>query len=93
MDGDQETITDKFINVEVTDNGIGRMQAEQLKYQNSIDHRPMATSITRERLKALSRKLKRSIRRKVALQITDLYDSEGKSCGTRVLLVIPADLR
>lgn len=93
MDVDPEEIADKFINVEVTDNGIGRMQAEQVGYQNSIDHRPMATSITRERLKILSRKLNRSMRRKVALQITDLYDSEGKSCGTKVLLVIPADLR
>jgi hypothetical protein len=80
-----------LILLEVTDNGVGREESARIERPHSKDHRPMATSITRERLQALSRRVKRKLRRMVNLQITDLYDEQGKVCGTKVNIVIPAE--
>jgi hypothetical protein len=45
----------------------------------------MATSLTRERLVNLNRKLKK----KIILEITDLKNSLGEASGTRVIITLP----
>jgi tetratricopeptide (TPR) repeat protein len=80
-----------LICIEVTDNGIGRGKSEQIEHEQSRHHRPMATSITRERLRILSRKVRRNLRRKINLEIVDLFDENGNPAGTRVEIVIPVD--
>jgi tetratricopeptide (TPR) repeat protein len=75
--------------LEVTDNGVGREQSRQIERDLMKKHRPMATSITSERLTVLSRKAPRNIRRLVKLEIEDLYDVKGNAAGTRVKLGIP----
>lgn len=67
---------------QVDDDGIGREKAAGL---NGPGHTPMTTSITKERLKALNKKLKK----KVSLEIIDLMTEEGVSLGTRVRIGIP----
>ena len=67
----------------ITDNGIGRVKANENKKDKS--HKSFGTSITQERLSTL-----------YALQqqfmsetVTDLYDMAGKPIGTQVIIYIP----
>jgi len=74
-----------FLNCEIHDDGIGRKKSMELRHKT---HRSLATSITKERLEALNRKLKK----KVALEITDLESELGTPLGTRVNILLPTTL-
>jgi len=78
-----------MIVLEITDNGIGRPESARIEQPHSKDHRPMATAITRERLRVLCRRAPRSLRQHIGLEVEDLMDSQGNPCGTRVRLVVP----
>jgi two-component sensor histidine kinase len=80
-----------LITLEVTDNGVGRLESERIEKEHSRYHRPMATSITRERLKVLRRKVNRRLQRMINLEITDLHDEVGRVCGTRVRITVPSE--
>lgn len=71
-----------FLECRVDDDGIGRDKAIELK---APGHKSLATSITRERLEALNKKLKKN----VTLEVIDLKTEEGMSLGTRVTIGIP----
>jgi hypothetical protein len=77
----------------VTDDGIGREQSEKMEMGRLKDHRPMATSITRERLRILSNKANRKIRSKIHLEIKDLYNESGNPSGTVVRFGVPFEVR
>lgn len=79
-----------LVSLEIVDNGIGRDKSEESRKNLWEGHSPMATSIIRERMKVLGRNLNRKLRRKIGLQITDLYDDVGQSRGTAVRIVLPA---
>jgi LytS/YehU family sensor histidine kinase len=67
----------------VEDDGVGRKNAKELSKRK--DHRSMATSITSDRLKMLSKKEKE----KFILEIDDLVDKDLNPLGTRVAFSIP----
>jgi LytS/YehU family sensor histidine kinase len=79
------TRDDSGLLVEVQDDGVGRTASAEIESGKTDHHPPMATSITRERLEILGKKA----RRKVTLEITDLYDDSRKACGTQVNILIP----
>jgi ligand-binding sensor domain-containing protein len=72
-----------FLKCVVEDNGIGRIKAG--RPNNSRGHRPMGTSLTKERLSVLNA-LNNS---KLSEKIIDLMDADSKACGTRVEIYIP----
>jgi LytS/YehU family sensor histidine kinase len=76
---------DNMIHFEVEDDGVGREKARGLEIYQQKDHRSMATSITRERLVNLNKKL----RQKISLDIIDLFTESGEACGTKVIFGIP----
>ncbi|MBE0648974.1 MAG: histidine kinase [Bacteroidales bacterium] len=78
-------LQDGLIRFEVEDDGVGREKAREIESKQKSRHRSMATSITRDRLNTLNKKLKKKIR----MEITDLKDDTGKVCGTRVEFGIP----
>jgi tetratricopeptide (TPR) repeat protein len=82
-----------LISVEITDNGVGREKSAEIENNAQRNHRPMATSITRERLKVISLRISRRLSRHITLDIIDLYDDAGNACGTKVKLVILAEKR
>jgi LytS/YehU family sensor histidine kinase len=82
-------LTNGLIRFEVEDDGVGRERAKEIEQRRGSRHRSMATSITRDRLTTLNRKLKKKIR----LEIIDLKDASGKGCGTRVEFGIPVVVR
>jgi hypothetical protein len=70
---------------EVEDDGIGRQKAREIAILKDPEHRSMATSLTRERLANLNRKLKN----KILLEIIDLQNALGEVTGTMVRFGIP----
>ncbi len=78
-------LQDDLIRFEVEDDGVGREKAQEIESKQTSRHRSMATSITRDRLNALNKKLKKKIR----MEIIDLKDPDGQRIGTRVEFGIP----
>ncbi len=79
------SLKDHLLVFEVEDDGIGRQKAREIVTQRDPEHKSMATSLTRERLANLNRKLQR----KIVLEITDLKNALGEVAGTRVMFGIP----
>jgi len=75
---------DKFLFCTVTDNGIGRQKASDLKSKSAEKHKSMGLQITRERLELMQKDQDY----KTSFAIEDLYDETGKPAGTRVNLSI-----
>jgi len=69
----------------VTDNGIGRVKAEELnKNSKETYHKSTALIVTQERLDLL--KKDENIQ---SLEIIDLYDEKNNATGTKVIIRIP----
>ncbi|MEZ5196740.1 MAG: histidine kinase [Bacteroidales bacterium] len=73
-----------LITCEVEDDGIGREQAIRIE-PFKHPHRSYGVAIARERLAAMSKK----IRIKVKLNIVDLKTDSGESSGTKVIINMP----
>ena len=78
-------VLDKWLSVKVEDDGVGRKKASELEGDQRKDHSSVSTYLIRERLKILNKKS----RRKITLEIIDLFDDTGMSSGTRVIFMIP----
>ena len=76
---------DGFILISITDNGIGRLAAEQIKENKVLKRKSVGIDITKERLSNFSRDYLNSFH----LNIIDLYGDLGESSGTKVVLEIP----
>ncbi len=76
---------DGFIYISVTDNGIGRIAAEEIKKNKVLKRESVGIAITKERLSNFSRDYLNSFH----LEIIDLHNEVGKSIGTKVVLQIP----
>jgi len=73
------------IRIEVEDDGIGRKVAQEILQRQDKDHKSLATMITRERIAALNKKSKK----KISLEIVDLFNDSGEPSGTKVVFIIP----
>lgn len=71
--------------VEIEDNGVGRDKAKELGTSNHPGFQSLGNNITESRI-ALINKVYNVV---IDIEIGDLKDVQGKSCGTRVTLVIP----
>jgi len=80
------SLKDHTLIFEVEDDGVGRQKARELESMQVPDHRSMATSLTRDRLANLNRKL----RKKIFLEIIDLKSDFGEAAGTKVVFGVPA---
>jgi len=75
----------KYIHIAISDNGVGREEAEKLKQSKVLKRKSVGIDITRERLANFSKDYQYSFE----VEIIDLYDEEGNSAGTQVVLHIP----
>jgi sensor histidine kinase YesM len=75
----------QYLIYEVEDDGIGRHKAQEILQKQNKEHKSLATAITQERIKVLSKKMKH----KIKLEFIDLKDNSGKDTGTRVIFEIP----
>ncbi|MEO9893700.1 tetratricopeptide repeat protein [Aurantibacter sp.] len=74
-----------YINIAITDNGIGREAAEKIKQSKVLKRKSVGIDITKERLANFSRDFQNSF----DIEIIDLYDDDGIPSGTKVILHIP----
>ncbi len=72
----------------VTDNGIGRKRALEIKQKKGETHRSMGMQVTKGRID-LIRKINNS--RETNVTITDLEDDSGKPAGTQVAIILPVE--
>lgn len=71
----------------ITDNGIGRKRAMEIKEKKGRLHNSVGMKVTEGRIDLI-----RKINNKEArVTITDLEDESGKATGTRVTIVLPAE--
>lgn len=77
--------TENLLEVEITDNGIGRDAALALKSKSATDKKSFGMQITSERL-ALVNTLYNT---QSIIEVKDLKDTEGVASGTKVILKIP----
>ncbi|HYH14615.1 MAG TPA: histidine kinase, partial [Flavisolibacter sp.] len=69
----------------ITDNGIGRQKAADLKSKSASSNKSMGLQITANRLKLLNQEHNDAF----FLQIKDLKNAAGEGCGTEVKIKIP----
>ena len=74
-----------FINISITDNGVGRAVAEKLKESKVLKRKSVGIDITKERLANFSKDFQNNFE----VEIIDLFDNYGKAEGTKVILHIP----
>src|ERR1043165_3254210 len=72
----------KILTCAITDDGIGRNKAAEVKSKSVQKEKSMGLQITTERLALLNKEHDEQ----TFFKIEDLTDNEGRSAGTRVIL-------
>ena len=75
---------DSFLHVAITDDGIGRELAAELK-SKSATHQSHGLKVTSERIEMMNKLNSTGAQ----VHIIDLKDEHGNAAGTRVELIIP----
>jgi tetratricopeptide (TPR) repeat protein len=76
------SLENKMLTCVITDNGIGRSRAEEIKSKSAEKQKSLGLRITTERLALLNDNAKK----KTFFNIEDIFDNDGNVTGTRVLL-------
>jgi ligand-binding sensor domain-containing protein len=82
---------DESIICEVTDNGIGRERAAEIKKMRSVpmEHKSRGMQLVRDKIDVL----KQQFTGDVSIEIFDVTNSSGGVCGTKVLIQLPLQFR
>ncbi|MET0464644.1 MAG: histidine kinase [Chitinophagaceae bacterium] len=75
------------LKITVTDNGVGRERAAELKSNSATAHRSFGMSITHERIELINQMHNTNM----SVIINDLYDDTGNAAGTEVIIDIPIE--
>ncbi|MGA0557027.1 histidine kinase [Larkinella sp. VNQ87] len=73
------------LHIEITDDGIGRQRAAELKSKSAGKHKSFGMQVTADRIRMINQ----LYNMQTQTRIEDLVDSFGEACGTRVTLEIP----
>ncbi len=79
------TTKDDFLKITVTDNGVGRRKASEIKKQNTFVHDSFSTKANSERLKNIAKETGTNAN----VEIIDLYDDHKTPTGTKIIITIP----
>ncbi len=77
--------SNKFIDISITDNGVGRKTAEIIKERKLLKRKSVGIEITKERLANFSKDYQNTF----DVTFIDLYDKDNQPTGTKVVLHIP----
>ena len=71
----------------VTDNGVGRRKAEEIKNARSLgpNHESKGIQLVKDKIDVL----KQQFRSEVSIEVYDINDMDGKVVGTRVIIQLP----
>ncbi|CCH56469.1 Sensor protein lytS [Fibrisoma limi BUZ 3] len=76
---------ESLLHIEITDDGIGRQRAAELKSKSAGKHKSFGMQVTADRIRMINQ----LYNMQTQARIEDLVDSFGEACGTRVTLEIP----
>ncbi|MBC7920191.1 MAG: histidine kinase, partial [Ferruginibacter sp.] len=76
---------ENHLQIAITDDGIGRAKAAELKSKSATLHKSFGMKVTTERI-LLINQLYDS---RTEVKVHDLIDSRGEACGTEVVITIP----
>lgn len=76
---------DDYVRISITDNGIGREEAEKINRDKLLKRKSVGIAITKARLTNFSK----SYTHDYHIEIEDLYDNNQNPIGTKVLIDIP----
>jgi hypothetical protein len=79
-------IEEKILFCKITDDGVGRKYAAELKGKSNLGHRSMGMRITADRIAMVQQKSETDSH----IKVRDLVLADGSDGGTEVLLKIPA---
>lgn len=74
-----------YLQISITDNGIGRAAAEEIKRNKVLKRQSVGIAITKERLANFAKDYQNSF----YIEIIDLYAEDGTASGTKVILNLP----
>jgi len=77
----------KNIQYSITDNGIGRKRAQELKSKTATHKKTFGLKLSSERLETI----KKMYNMNISIEIIDLFDIEGNASGTKVIISFPAN--
>jgi Histidine kinase len=77
-------LENNILHCTITDNGVGREKAEEIKSKSAEKEKSMGLKITTDRLALLNKE--KGVN--TSYKIEDLYDEEGQAAGTKVELMI-----
>lgn len=78
---------EQLLLIEITDDGVGRAKAAQLKSKSTGQHKSFGLQVTADRIRMINHLYDTDTQ----VQIHDLVDGFGKPCGTKVVLEIPVN--
>ena len=78
---------DNNLEIIVTDNGVGRARAAELKSKSAMAHKSFGMSITHQRIELINQMYNTNM----SVMVNDLYDGEGNATGTEIRIDIPVD--
>ena len=78
------SMQDNILNCVITDNGVGRAKAEEMRSKTAEKEKSMGLKITTERLALLNRE--KGLH--TFYEIEDVKDADGSATGTKVILNI-----
>ncbi|MBA2500577.1 MAG: histidine kinase [Chitinophagaceae bacterium] len=73
-----------FLQIKISDDGIGRKKAAELKSKSAATHKSMGLKITEDRIAMMSKEENKGV-----VVINDLVLADGSNGGTEVILKIP----
>ncbi|MBD0779356.1 tetratricopeptide repeat protein [Maribacter sp. ANRC-HE7] len=77
--------SNNFIDISITDNGVGRDAAETIKKSKVLKRKSVGIEITKERLANFAKDYQNTF----DVTIIDLFDEKKKATGTKVVLHLP----
>ncbi len=77
----------EFVEITITDNGIGRAEAVKIKSNKSLKRKSVGIALTNDRLSNFYKGHQNGY----SIEIKDLHDENNKATGTRVIINIPID--
>ncbi|AUD00794.1 histidine kinase [Spirosoma pollinicola] len=76
---------ENLLHIEITDDGVGRQRADELKSKSAGKHKSFGMQVTADRIRMINQLYNIHTQ----ARILDLVDSFGEACGTQVILEIP----
>src|ERR1700712_2042929 len=78
---------DNNLAITVTDNGVVRARAAELKSKSATAHKSFGMSITHQRIELINQMYKTNM----SVTINDLHDEQGNATGTEISINIPVE--